>query len=379
MVRPAGAVPRAKILLFLAACAAATAALVRTAGDVRTSDERREEPAEPPAVLRDWMGIPVPPRPPAREGADELAERLYGWNCMPCHGADGKGNGPVAVRLGLRPRDFTRGTFKLKTSVPGEMPFDEDLLRTIQCGFPQGAMPAFRDFTADELWALVDHVKSLSRGALDPFSAYPARTAIEGFEGSGDPVRGGRLFRDEVRCAQCHGERGRGDGPSAAGLVDSDGAPTPLTDFAWGKRAFKAGARPDDVFRVLTTGMEGTAMPSFRSLPARDRRDLAAFVAGLGRPVPPGEALYLDRGCSQCHTIGRGRRVGPDLAGLSARRSRDWLLRWLADPPTMLLRDEEARRLALDYPTPMPNLNLPPAEVERLVDFLLAWTPDGPR
>jgi len=216
-------VPRLKVLLFLAGCTAAAGFLVRTAADVRTSEEPSVPADAPAAVLRDWTGAAVPPRPPPSEGTDELAERLYGWNCMPCHGADGKENGPVAVRLGLRPRDFTRGAFKLKTSVPGESPFDEDLLRTIQSGFPQGAMPAFLDFTTEELWALVDHVKSLSRGAVDPFAAYPARTRVEEAEGSGDPIRGGRLFRDEVRCAQCHGERGRGDGPSAPTLVDSDG------------------------------------------------------------------------------------------------------------------------------------------------------------
>jgi len=45
----------------------------------------------------------------------------------------------------------------------------------------------------------------------------------------------------------------------------------------------------------------------------------------------------------------------------------------------MLLRDEQARRMAQEFPTPMPNLNLSPAEVERLADFLWSWTPPGPR
>lgn len=377
-MRPAGAARRLKILAFVAAGLVGAGGLVRTAGDRRDPAAAGETHMPAPSFGRDWIGTAVEPRSIPREGAEERAERIYGWNCMPCHGAEGRGDGPVATRLGLRPRDFTRGAFKLKTSVPGEMPFDDDLARTIQCGFPQGAMPAFHDFNAEELWALVDHVKSLCRRGIDPFAAYPARTRIEAPAGlgPGDPDRGGRLFRDQVRCSQCHGERGRGDGPSAPTLVDADGTPVRLVDFARGGRAFKAGPRPEDIFRILTTGIEGTAMPSFQSLPIRDRWDLAAYVASLVRPVEAGEALFLDRGCAHCHTLGRGKLVGPDLVGLSARRTRDWVLRWLQDPPAMIQRDEQARRMALEYPTPMPNLNLGAADAERLADFLLRWTPD---
>src|SRR5262245_49565745 len=98
-------------------------------------------PARPSAPAGDayprplqWSGVAVPPAPPASTGLLDLGERLYGWNCFPCHGAEGKGDGPQALRQGLHPRDFTRGLFKLKTSPPGEMPFDDDLYRTVTVG-----------------------------------------------------------------------------------------------------------------------------------------------------------------------------------------------------------------------------------------------------
>lgn len=335
---------------------------------------RRERPTvEPPLPSASgWSGVRVAERPFAPGAHEDQGDRLYGWNCMPCHGAEGRGDGPVAVRLGLRPADFTRGRFKLKSSHPDEMPFDEDLFRSISAGFPQGAMPSFSDFTVEERWALVDQVKMLAR-ANPAFDAHPAGRRISCPPMSdGDVVRGQALFGTSAGCVQCHGARGRGDGPSAPTLVDADDRPAIVPDFARGEMSFKAGSGPGDVYRVLTTGLAGTAMPSFMALSERDRRDLSLFVTSLYRPVPPGERLFLTKGCIQCHTVGKGRRVGPDLAGIAARRSREWLGRWLTDPPSMLASDVQARAMIKDYPVAMPKLNLTDAEVGQLVEHLMS-------
>jgi mono/diheme cytochrome c family protein len=330
------------------------------------NDRARSLPAALPA-LEGWSAVRVEDRPFSRGGRQELAERLYGWNCMPCHGAEGKGDGPVAARLGLRPRDFSRGMFQLKSSHRDEMPFDDDLFRSITAGFPNGAMPAFGEFTAEERWALVDHVKSL---AGRRFEADPPRRRIPESPAVGNPVRGARLFVSGAGCAQCHGTRGRGDGPASTFLVDVDGAPASLPDFARGLASFKAGARAQDVERVLSTGLAGTPMPSFLSLPEQDRRDLAAFVTTLYGPIATGERLFLAKGCTNCHTIGKGRRVGPDLAGVSQRRPREWLRRWLENPPAMIASDPAAREMAREYPLPMPDLRLTESEIRDLLDYL---------
>jgi mono/diheme cytochrome c family protein len=337
-------------------------------------------PEDDPRMRRlRWAAVKVEPRtfPPGDHG--DLAERMYGWNCMPCHGAEGRGDGPQAKRLGLKPRDFTRGRFKLKSSMPDDLPFDEDLFRTISVGFPETSMPAFADFTADERWSLVDHVKSLTRlprsdgSSVLPFEAGAARTAIGPSPApSGDVARGERLFRVDVRCAQCHGDAGKGDGPSAAGLVDEDGGPVTLPDFARAGLLFKAGPQAEDVYRVLTTGLAGTAMPSFASLPSTDRWDLAGYVASLNRPGPAGERLFLALGCIRCHTVGKGKYVGPDLAGVGQRRPRPWLRRWLLDPPGMIAGDEEARKMAKEFPIPMPVMGLSEREVDLIADYLMS-------
>lgn len=309
-----------------------------------------------------WADVEVPPKP-ALGPLAEAGERLYGWNCLPCHGAEGKGDGPNAKRLGLRPRDFTRGLYKLKSSPAGEAAFDEDLFRTLTVGLPVSFMPGFREaLTPDDRWAVVAYLKTLGRGGDGE-----AKTKIPPSKGAADVARGARLF---AACAPCHGPQGRADGPSAAALTDVEGRPARLPDLSRGEVEFLGGAKASDVYRVLATGMEGSPMPSFAALPEEDRRDLAAFVTTLYRPVPAGERLYFAKGCVACHTLGKGRHLGPDLQGVGARRSADWLRRWLRSPQAMAAVDPDAKALLQIYQVVMPEPDLAPAELDALTAFL---------
>lgn len=328
-----------------------------------------------------WSSVKVESRTQAPAEAAELAERLYGWNCLPCHGPDGKGDGPEARRRGLRPRDFTRGHFRLKTSGPDEMPSDEDLYRTLSAGIASGGMPAFETFDPDHRWALVDRVKALAepgRGAPNHFKAAPARTRVDLPAGADpDPARGAAVYR-RLGCAACHGDDGRGGGSAAAELKDALDQPIAVPDLSRGLIAFKAGPELADIYRILHLGMAGTPMPAFRSAAsAAELVDLAAHVRSLYAPVSPGERVYLAAGCQGCHSVGRGRLIGPDLAGLLARRSRDWLRLWLRDPQAMAASDPDARELLKQYPALMPNLQLNGSEIEALLKHFESFPP-GP-
>jgi cytochrome c oxidase cbb3-type subunit 2 len=327
----------------------------------------------------EWGRVPLERVETPRERLLEIGARTYGWHCLPCHGPEGRGDGPTAQRQGLRPRDFSRGAFMLKTSVPGEMPFDDDLYRTISVGIPVSGMPAFRELIPPEdRWGIVEHLKTLARfetadgRVVDRFAEAPARTPLPPAPdfGKAELSRGARLYRETAQCGACHGLEGRGDGPASALLRDAQDRPAAVPDLSRGEVEFKAGSRAEDVFRVLSTGLEGSAMPSFASLPEADRRDLAAFVTALYRPVAPGERLYLRKGCGACHTLGKGRHLGPDLAGVTSRRTRDWLRRWLKDPLEFVSADADARALLAEYKIPMPSPELGPAEIDAVIDFL---------
>jgi len=86
----------------------------------------------------------------------------------------------------------------------------------------------------------------------------------------------------------------------------------------------------------------------------------------------PGEDLFITR-CTVCHTIGGGRKVGPDLLGMAENLDRNWLIRWLMEPDVMLKeKDPLATALFEQYnQVPMPNLRLSEKDAIDLISFML--------
>jgi nitrite reductase (NO-forming) len=74
--------------------------------------------------------------------------------------------------------------------------------------------------------------------------------------------------------------------------------------------------------------------------------------------------------CLACHSVGQGRKLGPDLAGVTRRRDDAWLGRWLKSPDKMLETDPEAKAMLEEYNNlPMPNQNLSDAEVRQYLRY----------
>ena len=92
-------------------------------------------------------------------------------------------------------------------------------------------------------------------------------------------------------------------------------------------------------------------------------------------PVPyvsqPGQALFV-KACASCHTIGQGDFVGPDLQGVTARRDRSWLSRFLQAPNVMRAKqDPIAVALSARFPgVSMPNLGLSASDAGDLLAYL---------
>jgi nitrite reductase (NO-forming) len=80
--------------------------------------------------------------------------------------------------------------------------------------------------------------------------------------------------------------------------------------------------------------------------------------------------LAFESKCLACHTVGEGRKLGPDVAGVTKRRDPAWLARWLKEPDRMLQTDPAARAMLKEYNNiPMPNQSLTDAEVRQYMKY----------
>ena len=237
----------------------------------------------PASVTPSFLELEVPKRPPPSAQTIARGRAVYLANCVQCHGQNGAGDGFGAPFLVPPPRDFTTAQYKFPTTGTGELPTDEDLYRTISRGANGTGMPPWHYLLPDEdRWALVDYVKSLS----PRFAAGTAPAVLklpEEPKEPADPKRGELVYR-KLQCAKCHGEDGRGAGPSALTLTDSKGVHINSRDFT-NPGSFRTGWTAREIVRTFETGLNGTPMPSYSGLMnPREEYDLAAYVMSLAGP-----------------------------------------------------------------------------------------------
>jgi mono/diheme cytochrome c family protein len=89
--------------------------------------------------------------------------------------------------------------------------------------------------------------------------------------------------------------------------------------------------------------------------------------------VEKGRDLFIQNRCVNCHTIGRGRFVGPDLAGISSKYSKDEIKQWIENPQ-QVYRAKGKMPINEGYP-PMPPLQVPQAQVGIIADYLFSKKP----
>jgi cytochrome c oxidase cbb3-type subunit I/II len=229
---------------------------------------------------------------------------VFERRCIGCHGVQGDGNGVAATFFEVRPRNFTSGTFKFRSTPSGSLPTDGDLLRTITDGVRGTPMPPWHELAEKDRLAVVQYVKyELAVDRHDPQQPYAFFTEEEPEASlhvgappkpTADLLAKGKTLWQEVKCAQCHGDTGKGDGASAVGLTDDWGFPIRPANLTTG--LFKSGPSVKDIYRTISTGLSGTPMPSFAAtLPDEgDRWALAYYIVSLsayrdpltGEPLP---------------------------------------------------------------------------------------------
>ncbi len=203
---------------------------------------------------------------------------LFAAHCMACHGAMGRGDGPAAIALRVRPRDFWGERCRYVSTLNG-VPTREDLMQTIGSGRHFGAMPARPNLTDKEVRILARYVREITRlGWADrltkefagddettpeeieeialervtPGDVVTARWHGPGFQA--DLEAGRKLYLEN--CASCHGPWGRGDGLDMP--QDERGRPIKVRDLTSGK--FRGGTSENEIFKRIRCGIPGTPM-----------------------------------------------------------------------------------------------------------------------
>lgn len=266
----------------------------------------------------------------------QSGKATYDSKCVECHGVAGKGDGPAAAALIPRPRDFTTGKYKIRTTESGTGPTDDDLIQSVRQGLYGTSMSGWdRILSEQEIRDVVAYVKSFAPqlSAPKPVVLKPATPS------SPESIARGAAAYDQLQCAKCHGSDGRGTGAVTSDFRDDANHPLPAADLTepW---TFHGGATARDIYLRFRTGMTGTPMPSFADA-ATDAEmwDLANYVVSLGRkpvwtmtageikafyaaqdaaakadPVKRGKYLVDTLGCALCHTpVDREKRALPGM------------------------------------------------------------------
>ncbi len=201
---------------------------------------------------------------------------IYLHMCVYCHGRDGNGGGTATDYLYPWPRDFRKGIFKFRSTPTGFLPRDEDLYRTIVKGVPNTSMPAWGEaLSPQDTWALVNLIKSFS----DRFRSDPPGEPIKinPIPSSKELIAKGKKLYIKNKCNDCHGDSGKGDGRLADSLMDAWKHAVFVHDIT-NPNYFKAGHDPKDIYRTISTGLDGTPMNSYANLPEEDRWALVHYI-----------------------------------------------------------------------------------------------------
>ena len=97
----------------------------------------------------------------------------------------------------------------------------------------------------------------------------------------------------------------------------------------------------------------------------------AVQAQGTTAQVARGKSLWYSHSCDACHSIGGGLRAGPDLQGVTERRTKEWLRKWLHDPDEMRATDPLAQQIYKEAKkTKMWNPHLSDPDIEALIAYL---------
>ena len=220
----------------------------------------------------------------AQAGDANAGKAVYERKCAGCHGDKGDGKGAAAELLVPKPRDFTKGLYKIRTT-GNKVPTDQDLFKIITDGMPGTSMPSWAVLPDKERWNLVAYIKTF---AADVFKEAPKKLELPKEVSSSEAsIKRGKEMFEAIECHKCHGTEGRADGPSRPELKDEWGFPVAPANLTT-RWTFRGGHRRTDIATRLANGVLGTPMPAFLDSVEKpeDIWHLTNYIVSLGPDRP---------------------------------------------------------------------------------------------
>ncbi len=227
----------------------------------------------------------------------------YQTYCVGCHGEAGDGNGPAARFLEPKPRDFRLGIIKFAAVEAGQLPLDSDFERAIREGLHGSSMPAWPFMPEDKVQALTQYLKTFAADAwADEEPRAEVVAGLDPWEGDieGAIEEGKAVYHALARCNNCHpaylteGELyGVTKTTLGFGMTKSreDQYESVATETDWGdsikppdflRDTLRTGTSYESLYRVIVSGVGGTAMPTWRgALPEDKLWALVHYVKSL--------------------------------------------------------------------------------------------------
>ena len=247
--------------------------------------EQGRTPALSDAIL---VGVEAQGPDVGTEAQRESGKAIYLKNCAQCHGEKGDGAGYATPHLSPRPRDFTSAKFKVRTTPNGTLPTHQDLVNIIRRGMPYTSMPAWPDLSDQDVSDLAYFITTFSADFSNP-ELVPKPVELPSAPSStNESIELGKKLYVDTGCVKCHGNLGRGDGPSAPTLTDDYMRPIRAANLSqsW---TFRGGSSREDIFRTMSTGLNGTPMPSFTdALTPEQRWAITDYIVSLSGTDGPG-------------------------------------------------------------------------------------------
>jgi DMSO reductase family type II enzyme heme b subunit len=241
------------------------------------------------ACLAASLALAAPHAAYGQPGDANAGKAVYELKCLLCHGEKGDGKGPAAELLLPKPRDFTSGLYKIRTTV-NRTPTDEDIFQIVTEGMPGTSMPGWAVLPEKDRWNVVAYIKAF---AGDKLKEEPKKVELpKDVSSSADSIKRGKEMYEAIECHKCHGNEGRADGPSREELKDEWGHPVAPANLA--KRwTFRGGASRTNIATRIANGVLGTPMPAFLDAVEKpeDIWHLTNYIQSLGPESAPPATL----------------------------------------------------------------------------------------